>query len=95
MKNKLITLLLNNDYLFDFDTTIIKDQSLVDKNALYTIYKRRLMTSDKVSQSLVDNIKLSKGDKIKLITISDKYGNEFLVFTNEEESALIGVIKII
>ena len=85
---------MNNHYPFDLDTTFIKDESLVDKNAIYTIYKRRLSISDKVSQSLVDNIELSKGDKIKLITIIDKNNDEFLVFTNEVESAFIGIIKL-
>lgn len=94
MKSKIIALLLNNHYQFDFDTTSIQDESLVDRSAIYTIYKRRLLISDKVSQSLVENIKLSNVDKIKLITISDKNSDEFLVFTNETASTFIGIIKL-
>lgn len=94
MKNKILALLVNNNYLFDLDTTSIKEESLVDKNVIYTIYKRRLMVSEKVTQQLVENLNLYKGNKIKLVTIEDKNGDEFLIFTTEDASAFIGIIKL-
>lgn len=94
MKNELIRLLEKNSYTFEFKTTSIDYEELVSKETIYTIYKRRLMISDKVTKQLVDNLKSSSDNNIKLTKLIDKNNDEFLVFTNESVSSFIGIIKL-
>lgn len=71
----------------------VENVGLMDRDVVYKIYKRRSLISDKVTPDLIKSLKESKEKKVLLKNVTVD-GEEYLLFLDQRETTLIGVVKI-
>ena len=94
MRDRLIKLLsqvVSDDFLNK--NFLIEEAGLVPKDNVYMIYKRRLGTSNLISQEFVDKLYSYTGERVLLTNLKFNQ-EEYLIMTDESVRVLLGVIKL-